>query len=91
MLKDMALRDDYITDEMLAAFLDGKALPLERCLIEDSMSNEDIQEVIDIVADIKNNIEPLDNPEERIDLGDAATDLDSLKRDLEGNDTPSLM
>lgn len=87
----MVLKDEYITDEMLAAFLDGKAFPLEKCLIEDRMSNEDIQEVIDIVTDIRNNIEPLDNPEENIDLVDEDTDLESLKRNLEGNDATSLM
>ena len=57
--------NDYISDEMLAAYIDGTSTPLESTLVEQQLSNENIQEVIDLVSDsadqdFMQNVEPID-------------------------------
>lgn len=57
--------NDYISDEMLAAYIDGTSTPLESTLVEQQLSDENIQEVIDLVSDSADldfiqNVEPLD-------------------------------
>lgn len=47
--------NDNITDEMLAAYIDGNATPMEEALIVDSMKCDDLlAEAIDIVNDSMN-------------------------------------
>ena len=47
--------NDNITDEMLAAYIDGNATPMEAALIADSMQQDDLlAEAIDIVNDSMN-------------------------------------
>ena len=48
---------DYITDEMLAAYIDGNSLPIENDMIEKCLSNCEIQELLDIVHDFNSNPE----------------------------------
>lgn len=45
--------DNLFTDEMLAAYIDGNAIPLERNMIERCIESEDMQEILDIVSDLK--------------------------------------
>lgn len=45
--------DKLFTDEMLAAYIDGEATPLEKSIIEGHLSHEDMQEMLDIVSDIQ--------------------------------------
>lgn len=57
--------NDYISDEMLAAYIDGTSTPLESTLVEQQLSDENIQEVIDLVSDSADqdcmqNVEPID-------------------------------
>lgn len=57
--------NDYISDEMLAAYIDGTSTPLESTLVEQQLSDGNIQEVIDLVSDSADldfiqNVEPLD-------------------------------
>lgn len=57
--------NDYISDEMLAAYIDGTSTPLESTLVEQQLSDENIQEVIDLVSDsadqdFMQNVEPID-------------------------------
>ena len=48
----MDWNDNNITDEMLAAYIDGNATPMESALISDTMMHDDIlAEAIDIVND----------------------------------------
>ena len=51
----MDWNDNNITDEMLAAYIDGNATPMEAALIADSMQQDDLlAEAIDIVNDSMN-------------------------------------
>jgi hypothetical protein len=57
--------NDYISDEMLAAYIDGTSTPLESTLVEQQLSDGNIQEVIDLVSDSADldfiqNVEPFD-------------------------------
>lgn len=52
--------DNFISDEMLAAYIDGNAIPIERNIIDNSLTNEELQELLDIVSDIKANPELID-------------------------------
>ena len=61
----MTNTNDYISDEMLAAYIDGTSTPLENTLVEQQLSDENIQEVIDLVSDsadqdFMQNVEPID-------------------------------
>jgi hypothetical protein len=49
-----------ISDEMLAAYIDGNATPLECLIIDNAINDEDITEVVDIISDIQNNPELLE-------------------------------
>lgn len=51
MMNDDAMK---ISDEMLAAYLDGNSIPLERLLIDESLTDESTREVLELVADCKN-------------------------------------
>ena len=51
----MDWNDNNITDEMLAAYIDGNATPIESALISDTMMHDDmLAEAIDIVNDTMN-------------------------------------
>lgn len=51
MMNDDAMK---ISDEMLAAYLDGNSIPLERLFIDESLTEESTREVLELVADCKN-------------------------------------
>lgn len=47
-------RFDNISDEMLAAFIDGNALPVESMIINNALPiDNELEEVVDISKDIK--------------------------------------
>ncbi|MBO5181300.1 MAG: hypothetical protein J6B92_05355 [Paraprevotella sp.] len=55
--------NDYnnnISDEMLAAYIDGKAIPIEKNIIGNYSNDERLQELLEIVSDIKANPELID-------------------------------
>ena len=56
----MVEKDNNISDEMLAAYIDGNATPLECLIINDAIDNEDIAEVMEIVSEARNNPELLE-------------------------------
>ena len=45
--------DNLFTDEMLAAYIDGNAIPLEQKMIEGYLDSEEMQEILDVVSDLK--------------------------------------
>ena len=44
-----------ISDEMLAAYIDSNATPLECLIIGDAANDEEIMEVMDIISGIRNS------------------------------------
>lgn len=55
--------DDFISDEMLAAYIDGNAIPIEENIIGNYSDNEELQELLEIISDIKNSPELIDSGE----------------------------
>lgn len=88
--------DNYISDEMLAAYIDGNAIPVEVAIIEEYLHDDDLQELFDIVQDIKSNPECLEKGEYlKAEFPDDAINevsLERLKKSVEGNtDLGSIM
>ena len=57
--------NDYISDEMLAAYIDGTSTRLENMIIDQNLNNEDFQEAIELSADYNdfnaiNSVESID-------------------------------
>ena len=81
--------DEFITDEMLAAYIDGNAIPIEANIIKKHLKNEELQEVLDIVSDLKKNPEIIEGLEKiSIDFPDnffkdEEVSLQELKKDVE--------
>lgn len=44
--------DKFLTDEMLAAYIDNNATPIEKNIIEEHLQREELQEMLDIVSDL---------------------------------------
>lgn len=59
-MKDL---DQFVTDETLAAYIDGNAFPIERNIINNLSNNEELQEILGIVSDINNNPEIVEKTE----------------------------
>lgn len=55
--------DDFISDEMLAAYIDGNAIPIEENIIGNYSDNEELQELLEIISDIKSSPELIDSGE----------------------------
>ena len=80
---------DTISDEMLAAYIDGNAIPLEKYIIEKELHVGNIQEVIDVIRDIKLFPELMDigerqddeDPDKKTDKEDVT--LKELKKNIE--------
>lgn len=56
--------ENNVSDEMLAAYIDGNSSPIENLLIADFLPEESAIEVLDLSADCKNvellsNVEPI--------------------------------
>ncbi len=84
--------DNLFTDEMIAAYIDGNAIPLEKNMIEGCMDSQEMQEVLDIVSDLKAYPElwqegenmGYENPDSS--LLDAEPSLQDLKQSIEKSD-----
>ena len=78
---------ENINEEMLAAFIDGNCTPLERYIIEQSLKDEKVQEIVDIVDDCKvldkvNSIDPIDISEAIDKYLKPIEELKELKRNI---------
>lgn len=61
----MTNMNDYISDEMLAAYIEGTSTPLENMIIEQQLDDENLRETIEIASeyeetDVMDNIEAID-------------------------------
>jgi hypothetical protein len=52
--------NDYISDEMLAAYIDGTGTPLEKQIVELQLNEENIRETIELASEF-NEGEAMDN------------------------------
>lgn len=85
-----------ISDEMYAAYIDGNYSPLEKMIINASISDESVAEVMELSNDCKelermNNLEPLDISSIVEDFTRALRDYDELKGNIETPDNSSIM
>lgn len=55
--------DNFISDEMLAAYIDGNTISIENNIIGEYLDDGELQEVLDIVSDIKANPEIIESVE----------------------------
>ena len=84
--------DNFISDEMLAAYIDGNAIPIEENIIGNCLDNEELQELLEIVSDIKNNPELIDSGESlQAEIPDKLFEgqdisLEEIKRNVEETD-----
>lgn len=77
-----------IGDEMYAAYIDGNCNPLEEMIINSSISNESVAEVLELSNDCKefermNDFEPLDISSIVEDFIRPLRDYEELKRNIE--------
>ena len=61
----MTNMNDHISDEMLAAYIEGTSTPLENMIIEQQLDDENLRETIEIASeyeetDVMDNIEAID-------------------------------
>lgn len=80
--------NDYISDEMLAAYIDGTSTPLENMLIEQQLNDENIRETIELAseineADIMEGIESIDISKTIDDFLKPFEDFKELKEDID--------
>jgi len=68
----MTNMNDYISDEMLAAYIDGTSTPLENMIIEQQLNDENLRETIELASEC-NDLE-LINHVESIDISKAIDD-----------------
>lgn len=84
--------DNFISDEMLAAYIEGNAIPIEENIIGTCLDNEELQELLEIVSDIKSNQELIDLGESlQAEIPDKLFDgqdnpLEEFKRNVEETD-----
>ena len=84
--------DDFISDEMLAAYIDGNAIPIEENIIGSYSDNEELQELLEIISDIKSSPELIDSGESlQAEIPDKLFEgqdnpLEELKRSIEETD-----
>lgn len=84
----MTNMNDYISDEMLAAYIDGTSTPLENMLIEQQLNDENIRETIELAseineADIMEGIESIDISKTIDDFLKPFEDFKELKEDID--------
>lgn len=85
-----------ISDEMYAAYIDGNCSPLEKMIINASISDESVAEVLELSKDCKdldsmNNIEALDISSIVEDFTRPLKDYDELKGSIEASDNSPIM
>ncbi len=76
--------DNFISDEMLAAYIEGNAIPIEQNIIDGYLDSDDLQEILDIVSDIKANPELIEAGEDlSVEIPDKVFEgLDNPLQDL---------
>jgi hypothetical protein len=84
----MTNMNDYISDEMLAAYIEGTSTPLENMIIEQQLNDENICETIEIAseydeADVMDNIEAIDISKTIDDYLKPFDDFKELKKDID--------
>lgn len=84
----MTNMNDYISDEMLAAYIEGTSTPLENMIIEQQLNDENIRETIEIAseydeADVMDNIEAIDISKTIDDYLKPFDDFKELKKDVD--------
>jgi hypothetical protein len=80
--------NDYISDEMLAAYIEGTSTPLENMIIEQQLDDEKLRETIEIAseydeADVMDNIEAIDISKTIDDYLKPFDDFKELKKDID--------
>lgn len=84
--------DNFISDEMLAAYIDGNAIPIEKNMIEEYIDCDDLQEIMEIVSDIKTSTELVESVETKgIEIPEHLFEgldnpLQEIKKEIEGTD-----
>lgn len=84
--------DNFISDEMLAAYIEGNAIPIEQNIIDGYLDSDELQEVLDIVSDIKANPELIEAGEDLpVEIPDKVFEgldnpLQELKRKIDETD-----
>lgn len=84
----MTNMNDYISDEMLAAYIEGTSTPLENMIIEQQLDDEKLRETIEIAseydeADVMDNIEAIDISKTIDDYLKPFDDFNELKKDID--------
>ena len=84
----MTNMNDYISDEMLAAYIEGTSTPLENMINEQQLNDENIRETIEIAseydeADVMDNIEAIDISKTIDDYLKPFDDFKELKKDID--------
>lgn len=84
----MTNMNDHISDEMLAAYIEGTSTPLENMIIEQQLNDENIRETIEIAseydeADVMDNIEAIDISKTIDDYLKPFDDFKELKKDID--------
>ena len=84
----MTNMNDYISDEMLAAYIEGTSTPLENMIIEQQLDDEKLRETIEIAseydaADVMDNIEAIDISKTIDDYLKPFDDFKELKKDID--------
>lgn len=85
-----------ISDEMYAAYIDGNCSPLEKMIINASISDESVAEIMELANDCKeledmNNLDLLDISSIVEDFTRPLKDYDELKGNIETPDNSPIM
>lgn len=80
--------NEYISDEMLAAYIDGTSTPLENMIIEQHLNDESLRETIELASEydemeMMNTIEPIDISKTIDDYLKPFEDYKDLKDDID--------
>ena len=92
----MTNMNDYISDDMLAAYIDGTSTPLENMLIEQQLNDENIRETIELAseineADIMEGIESIDISKTIDDFLKPFEDFKELKEDIDNGSKDTVI
>lgn len=84
----MTNMNDYISDEMLAAYIDGTSTPLENIIIEQQLNDENIKEAIELTSefnesDVTNCLESIDISKTIDEFLKPFEDFKGLKEDID--------
>lgn len=88
--------ENNVSDEMLAAYIDGNSSPIENLLIADFLPNESAKEILDLSADCKNeklisNVEPISFSDIVGEFVRPFKDYEELKDNIDTLDNSGIM